>query len=279
MESSARVLRAAPLLLIVACLLSLAAQPAQARVTPLSAVLSNGTFGEFSQTNVAEGHLEASDAVPYEGGPSAKASYEGDGRNGYSRGIWNVHWEEGETITFGAAFYLPPGFISDIQGEVDLMRWDNWPTHPDDTDWGGIGIYGSDHKARLLRFGMDRSSETLVGPFELPEGRWFTLQVTEHFSNGPGAFSEVLLDGQPIGHSSKPNMYGREIERIRFGIVAIAEGAQHKPLDLWFDQAEVRPESTPSAQPDRKRWSIRHRSADRRRGDRGHLVAEARIAH
>lgn len=226
----------------VTCAALAMSPPAQAQVTPFSATLNNGNFSDFSQTNVEQGHLNVTDAMPYEGGPSAEASYEGEGRNGYSRGIFNVQWQEGESVSYAAAYYLPEGFIDNVQGEVDLMRWDNWLAHPEDTDWGGIAIYGSDHRARLLRFGADHPSETLVGPFTLPEGRWFTIEVRQRFSAGAGAFNEVRLDGRLIGRSDDPNMYGRTIERIRYGIVAIAEGVQHKPLNLWFDQAEVRPD-------------------------------------
>jgi len=217
---------------------------ASADVSPLATTLEGG-FADFSQTNVETGTLAISTDRAYDGATSAFAAYDGGGENGYSRGIWNVNWEDGEDVWFGAAYFLPPGFISKIQGQVDLLRWDNWLSHPDDTDWGGVSIYGSDHHARLLRFGAGRDNDTLVGPFDLPEGRWFRLEVHEHLSAGAGAYSELYLDGDLVGRSSKPNTYGRPIQRIRYGIVAIAEDAQRKPLDLWFDQASAGPE--PSA--------------------------------
>jgi hypothetical protein len=126
---------------------------------------------------------------------------------------------------------------------VDLLRWDNWESHPNDTDWGGVSIYGSDHRARLLRFGDNRPNDTLVGPIDLPEGRWFTLEVHQRLSGGEGALSELYVDGALVGQSDKPNTYGRGIERIRYGIVAIAEDEQHKPLNLWFDRATAGPET------------------------------------
>jgi hypothetical protein len=248
---------------LLACLLLalaiLAAGPAAARadVSPLYATLEGG-FGAFSQTNVETGTLALSRSRAYEGATSAFASYSGGGENGYSRGIWNVNWRDGEDVWFGAAYYLPAGFHSNIQGQVDLVRWDNWVSHPDDTDWGGVSIYGSDHRARLLRFGMGRPNDTLVGPFDLPEGRWFTLEVHEHLSDGAGALSEVFVDGKSIGRSTRPNTYGRAIQRIRYGIVAIAEDAQRKPLDLWFDRATAGPDpaapvTARSARPARSR--------------------------
>ncbi len=220
-------------------------------VSPLAATLEGG-FGEFSQTNALHGTLTESSTHVFSGTYSARATYDGSGENGYTRGIWNVNWQDGEDVWFGAAYYLPRGFDSRIQGQVDLMRWDNWVSHPSDTDWGGVSIYGSDRRARLLRFGDGRPNDTLVGPIDLPEGRWFTLEVHQHLSNGPSALSELYLDGELVGRSDKPNTYGRPIERIRYGIVAIAEDAQQKPLDLWFDRATAGPEpAAPVAVPSR----------------------------
>jgi hypothetical protein len=215
---------------------------ASADVSPLATTLEEG-FGEFSQTNVETGTLALSRGRAYDGATSALARYNGGGENGYSRGIWNVNWQDGEDVWFGAAYYLPRGFHSSIQGQVDLLRWDNWLSHPSETDWGGVSIYGSDHRARLLRFGDGRDNDTLVGPLDLPEGRWFTLEVHQHLSSGSGALSELYVDGGLVGRSAKPNTYGRGIERIRYGIVAIAEDSQRKPLDLWFDRATAGPEA------------------------------------
>ena len=228
-------------LLALTLLVSLPAV-AGAGVSPLATTLESG-FGEFSQTNVETGVLTLSRGRAYDGATSALARYNGGGENGYSRGIWNVNWQDGEDVWFGAAYYLPAGFHSNIQGQVDLMRWDNWLSHPSDTDWGGVSIYGSDHRARLLRFGDSHDNDTLVGPLELPEGRWFTLEVHQHLSSGSGALSELYVDGELAGRSTRPNTYGRGIERIRYGIVAIAEDAQRKPLDLWFDRATAGPEA------------------------------------
>jgi hypothetical protein len=228
---------------LLAMLVALGAPAASsAGVSPLATTLEGG-FGDFSQTNVSTGTLGLSTDRAFDGTTSAFATYNGGGSNGYSRGIWNVNWQDGEDVWFGAAYFLPPGFLSDVQGQVDLVRWDNWVSHPNDTDWGGVSIYGSDHRARLLRFGAGRENDTLVGPLELPVGRWFTLEVHERLSDGPGALSELYVDGVLVGRSARPNTYGRAIQRIRYGIVAIAEDAQRRPLDLWFDRATAGPEA------------------------------------
>jgi hypothetical protein len=227
--------------------LSLAAPTAaSASVSGLSAALDGGSFSEFSQTNALHGTLSLSEAHVFDGGPSAHATYEGNGENGYARGIWNVNWQDGEDVWFGAAYYLPVGFLGNVQGQVDLVRWDNWSLYPSEADWGGVSIYGSDHRARLLRFGAGRPSDTLVGPTTLPEGRWFTLEVHQVRSSQSGsALSELYVDGKLVGRSTAPNTYGRPATRVRFGLVAIAAGTQTKPLELNFDDAAVG--ATPSA--------------------------------
>jgi len=214
---------------------------ALATVDARTATLESGHFGEFSQTNIEQGTLALASDRAFDGGVSARATYDGSGENGYARGIWEVNWSDGEEVWFGGAYYLPVGFHSNIQGQVDLLRWDNWASHPSDTDWGGVSIYGSDRRARLLRFGAGRPNDTLVGPLELPEGRWFTLEVHQQLSSGDGALSELYVDGTLVGSSSKPNTYGRGIERIRYGIVAIAADSQQQPLELWFDRASAGP--------------------------------------
>ncbi len=246
----------------LATLALLTAPAANASVTSLSATLDGGSFSEFSQTNALHGTLTESGANVFSGSYAAHATYDGSGENGYTRGIWNVNWQDGENVWFGAAYFLPTGFLSNVQGQVDLMRWDNWVSHPSDTDWGGVSIYGSDHHARLLRFGDGRPNDTLVGPFDLPEDRWFTLEVHQHLSGDSGALSELYLDGELVGRSTKPNTYGRPIERIRYGIVAIAEDAQRKPLDLWFDRATAGPEpAAPLVTPSRPKTAHFARAA------------------
>jgi len=220
--------------------LVLTAPAASASVTSLSATMDGQSFSVFSQINTLRGTLTQSSARAYSGTSSVRATYDGGAENGYARGIWNVQWEEGEDVWFGGAYYLPAGFHSNIQGQVDLMRWDNWSTNPSDTDWGGVSIYGSDHRARLLRFGAGRPNDTLVGPLDLPEGRWFTLEVHQRRSaTAGGALSELYVDGKLVGKSTAPNTYGRAATRVRYGVVAIASGSQQKPLELYFDNASM----------------------------------------
>jgi hypothetical protein len=213
--------------------------PSPAPAPSRFAGLEGGDFSEFDQSNAQNGTLSIIDGLAFEGQRSAHAAYAGGGANGYQRSVWNVQWVDGDEIWAEAAYFLPTGFLSNIQGQVDLMRWDNWVSHPSDTDWGGVSIYGSDHRARLLRFGDGRPNDTLVGPIDLPEGRWFRLTIHQHLSGNTSALSELYVDGALVGSSVAPNTYGRMIERIRFGIVAIAAGTQIKPLELNFDSARI----------------------------------------
>ncbi len=226
--------------LVLTALALVAAPGASASVTSLSTSLDGGSLSDFSQINALTGTFGLTSTRAYTGTSSARATYSGGGANGYARGIWNVEWVDGEDVWFGAAYYLPVGFHASIQGQVDLIRWDNWSLYPTNADWGGVSIYGSDHRARLLRFGAGRPNDTLVGPLDLPEGRWFTLEVHQRRSATSGsALSELYVDGKLVGKSTAANTYGRPATRIRYGIVAIASGSQIKPLELNVDSASM----------------------------------------
>jgi predicted RecA/RadA family phage recombinase len=235
----ARVLRLT-VLLIVALALVLPATAA-ATVQPMLADMSGGDLSQFSQTNAMVGSLSVVPGgygLPY----AAKATYDGGGGNGYSRGIFDVNWQQGDDVWYGAAYYLPVGFHAAMQGQVAVLRWDNWASHPDDTDQGGIVINGGDKRSYLERDHESNgqwSQSEYAGPFDLPEGRWFWLEVHQHLSPVAGSVSEVYLDGQRIVYSTDQNMFGRPIERIRYGLVAIAESAQMNPLWLQFSRASV----------------------------------------
>lgn len=207
----------------------------------MQATVQSGDFSKFSQTNALTGSLDVTSGG-YGDPQSARASYSGGGANGYARGIFNVSWQQGDEVWYGGAFYLPAGFHNAMQGQVALMRWDNWPSNPSGADQGGIVINGGDRHSYLERDHESSGSWSqtdLVGPFDLPEGRWFWLEVHQRFSSTAGGVSEVYLDGNRVGTSTAANMFGRPIERIRYGLVAIAESAQTNPLSLQFDRATV----------------------------------------
>jgi hypothetical protein len=206
---------------------------AQAGVQPAQAEPGSMPPFEFDATS------ESSVSVSSAGGERwAEAVYSGGGANGYARGQFEVAWRAGETVTYSGAFYLPSGFTSAIQGQVALMRWDNWPTYQDSGDVGGIVIQHFDKRAWLVRGRYGGEQVALVGPMALPEGRWFTLTVTQRLSTA-SPYSQVSLDGELVGASIAQNFYGRAVDRVRFGLVAITAGAQTNPLSLRFDEVWV----------------------------------------
>jgi hypothetical protein len=201
-----------------------------------SAGLEPGNFNEFNSTNALEGTLTVATDRTYSGSYSAKATYNGSGNNGYTRGIFTPTWSNGTDVWYSGAFYLPSGFKSAMRNQVDLMRWDDYPGDSQ----GGFVIYNVDKKARLvLQKRTGGTATTLVGPFDVPEGQWFHIEVHQKLTNGSGALTEVYLNGNKIGSSTAPNSYGTTATRLRYGIVAIGSGSQTLPLNLWFDKAVI----------------------------------------
>src|SRR5690606_31407720 len=139
-------------------------------------------LGEFDQTH----NLRATSDPTYQGSGAARAYIPGGG-NAYSRGIFNVNWRDGDEIWFGAAFYLPEGFLSKVQGQVDLLRWDNWATYGDVNDKSAVTIQRSDHRARMVRIRQTVGQNWLgEDTFALPEGRWFWLEMHQKLSSRDG---------------------------------------------------------------------------------------------
>ena len=226
---------AGTLLAVAAFSLCLVA-PAGAEVRKTSFEL-DGDLSRFDAINVAAGTLGVNRTLAYGSGSySARATYVGGGVQGAARGVFNVSWQDGDDVWYDSAFYLPTGFKLSQTGRVDLMHWDNWVSYGNASDFGGI-LLGIDHKARLVHgWAANDTRQTLVGPFDVPEGRWFFIQVHQRLG-GPSPFSEVYLDDQLIGRSTAPNTQGAPIDRVRFGIVSAQQLA---PLSLWLDRVVVK---------------------------------------
>jgi hypothetical protein len=159
----------------------------------------------------------------------------------YARVVDAVRWREGETLRYGVTVFLAVGFHAGLGGQVALLRWDNYPSRRAEADFGGVVIYGSDRLARLVRGSQDIAPQVaLTPPFEIPEGRWVRLDVLQRLGDDRSrAFNEVYLDGTLVSRSHKVNTYsGEEVERVRFGLVALAP-SQLSPLTLWFHEPTV----------------------------------------
>lgn len=168
------------------------------------------------------------------------AGYDGEGDNGYARGVISVEWHEGETVRYAARFFLPEGFGAALRGTVAIMRWDNWVDHGSQGDFGGVVLMGSGSRVHLVHGGYDRGFEgDLVPGVRVPEGRWVRIEVLQRLSSSGDATSVVQVDGEEVGRSTAPNMAGRDIKRIRYGLVAISAGEQVSPLGLRFADAEA----------------------------------------
>jgi hypothetical protein len=234
--------RARSLTLALTAILFLAlvvSRTAGAAVTPQEVNFETSGLQQFDQLNASVGSLNAV-AGGYGDAHAAEAKYAGGGENGYSRGIFNVDWHAGDDVWYSAAYYLPTGFKAAMQGQVALMRWDDYGAHPEGADYSGVVIYGGDKRARLIIDHIADHSQIELGPaFDLPEGRWFHIEVHQRLGATSG-LNEVYLDGTKISSSTKPNLEpGRGVDRIRYGIVAIASGSQTNPLNLRFDRATV----------------------------------------
>ncbi|MEA2426484.1 MAG: hypothetical protein QOF37_112 [Thermoleophilaceae bacterium] len=217
--------------------------PVEAGGPTSRASFASGGLGEFSQVNRLHGTLATTPGPVHGHSRSALATYDGSGANGYARGIYNVHWKQGADVAYSAAFYIPRATLAAVKGQVALMRWDDYPAHPEAANYGGVVIFVGDHRAHLIRneLGLGGAETDLTGPFDLPLDRWFTLEVRQRLGAG-NARNEVYVDGRLIARSLVPNIPGdRDVERVRYGIAAIASGAQTAPLRLWFDDATAWP--------------------------------------
>ena len=81
--------------------------------------------------------------------------------------------------------------------------------------------------------------QVLAGPFSLPIGTWFALQVRQLLGSGAAAYSDVYLDGRLVAASHTPNFSGQQITDVRYGIVELTPDAAHGPVALDFDQASA----------------------------------------
>jgi hypothetical protein len=209
---------------------SFAAVPVAQGAAPPEPVDAGG-LETFDQTNIAFGALTPE---VFQGRNAVHATYDGSGDNGFARGIYEVDWQDGEEVVYGAYFYLPSASYRDnLLGQSDMLRWDNWPTFESSGDNNGGVLFGSDQRSRFARFGYSRPVEEMF-KLGLPLDRWFLLTVHQILRSDSGGLTEVYVDNQLAGRDVGPSSYGRHVERLRIGMVAVAAGSQTKPLELWF---------------------------------------------
>jgi murein DD-endopeptidase MepM/ murein hydrolase activator NlpD len=215
---------------------------ATAQATLVSA--SDGQLGSFTGgISQLSGALTAI-SQPYAGDAQTfSATYTGTGGAGLARGSFNVHWTPGQTVAYGAAFDLPSDFHAAPSGQQALLRWDNFPGRGGQIEQGGVVVDYSDNQGYLVddlvSGGVAVSHRVLAGPFPLPTGGWFTLQVRQLLGAGSAAYSEVYENGQLVASSRAPTFSGRQITHVRYGIVQLSADAEQGPVSLGFDQASA----------------------------------------
>lgn len=188
----------------------------------------------LDEVDARHGSLRAGGGPPVRRRGAVRARTLGGGGNAYSRGRIDVAWKDGQAVRFGADFLLPRGFRDRMQGQVDLLRWDDYPTVRHRTHRAGVVLFRGDRRAHLVRQRLGVEEVAITGPFDLPEGRWFHLEVRQRLGAGSRARNEVWVDGRPVARSDRPNTYGNGVDRVRFGLVAVDAERQRRPLTLWF---------------------------------------------
>jgi hypothetical protein len=213
--------------------------PAPAAIAVRQVSMEGGAFGEFADTTVVAGSLTVDETRGYAGTRSAHARYTGQGANGYARGEQDIRWGTGQEVWYSGAFFLPVGFTAAQQGQVSLMRWDNWSIDPDSTDQGGLVLH-SDGSLVLVRQRLGGTYAEVSDHVAVVEGRWVWLEVHQVLSDHEGsALNELWVDGRPASTSRRANTFGRDATRLRWGIVSIGAGGQTNDLELWFDRATI----------------------------------------
>jgi hypothetical protein len=208
-----------------------------------SAGFETGTWSEFQQLNTSGGSGSIVTNPVFAGLRAGKLTVDAGGGNRYARGYFDISsWAHGTDHWFGGAFYLPVGTTNALQGDVALMRWDNWALAQTSQDQFGVWMRGSGTKGGLyLMFNNQQDGEhtVLVEPgVRMTEGAWHCLEVRQKLGNDGDAISELWLDGRQLGSSNRHNTKGgRRPVTLGYGIVAVNAGTQTNSLTTYVDQA------------------------------------------
>ena len=197
--------------------------------------IETGDLSRFETVSANNGLLTVDPTRAYGGGFSARASYLGAGLPGSARAGFDVNWQDGDEVWYGSAYYLPAGFKAAQQSDDQILGWDNKASNGPNSDYSGVVLSDADGKAYLVS-GNASGRRAIAGPVDVPEGRWFFLEVRQQLSQG-NALNEIYLDGGLVAASRQSNFFGRPVERVRYGLIEID---QQLPATLWFDRAVAR---------------------------------------
>jgi hypothetical protein len=189
--------------------------PASSAAALHKAGFETGTFSEFDMApSILHGTLITTQDRAFDGGWAAKGSLDGTPFNGFSRVLWSVAYEPGQTIRYGASYFLP----GPLPCWATLARWDNYLLYEGAGDVGGVEL--EDGVIRLVRSNYDGTNYARLTPSApVPIGRWFTIEVVQRVGVSD-AYNALYLDGSLVGSSTTPNSRGRPIRHIRFGYVS-----------------------------------------------------------
>ena len=204
-----------------------------------AADLRQGDFGEFDSTSVLNGRLfiiEPSERWPAVGDSPflARASINGGGRNGYARAEWHVDWGQAATFRTDMNLYLPHDFYDSLDGSVQLLGWDTFPTLDNQMR---LIISGENHRAHLF-LKSDGDDSILTNSFWIPAGQWLNIAVEQKISDDDG-WSHVYLDGELVASGSGDTATRYPVTRIRYGLVAIHAGVQKHDVSLNFGSVHL----------------------------------------
>lgn len=205
------------------------ALPTSASATLVSA--HNGNLAAFTGGVSSTGGTLTTARSLYSGDRNTfAATYFGPGDAAVS-GALDVSWLPGQTVAWGAAFHLAPGFHAASSGLQELIGWTAGTVQE------GVVLDYSDNLAYLIAGPGSTDQQVLVGPFTLPTGQWFTLQVRQLLGAAPSASSHVYVNNRLVGSSTATTLSTGEVTQVNYGIVQLTAPAQQGPVSLAFDQA------------------------------------------
>ncbi len=202
---------------------------------------ANGSLSSFSGGVTADNATFTSVHRGYGSDKQAfRAQYPGTAGSGTAYGALAVSWAPGQTVTYGAAFRLPHGFHAATQGQQLLLGWSSAPGTDGSTQQGGVVIDYSDNLGYLVTnttSSAGLTQQVLAGPFALPIGRWFTLQVRQLLASTAPAHSTVSVNGRLVASSTASDFSGQQIDAVNYGIVQLTGGADSGAVSVQFDRA------------------------------------------
>jgi len=205
------------------------ALPSAANATLVSA--RNGNLAAFSGGVSTTGGALTATADRYGGDRKTfSAAYTGPGGAAVG-GSLSVDWTPGQRVAWGAAFRLAPGFHAATEGQHEIIGWEGGVTQE------GVVIDYSDDLAYLVSSPGSGAQQVLAGPFSLPTGRWFTLQVRQLLGSAPSSYSRVYVNNKLVGSSSATTLIADQVGEVSYGIVQLTPPAQVGPVSVEFDQA------------------------------------------